>query len=138
MELSAFGAIIKFAMDREEAIAARVTTLSGDGGPSLGPVGDEIHADARKSVKLLERTRREHVNELVLEPVTGLDTSDYGLEELPSGGLTGSEALEYLTRTLDTMIRFYTDAASRITNPEAKRTFGRIAKTKARLRARLQ
>jgi hypothetical protein len=138
MELSAFGAVIKFAMDREEDVAARVTALAGDDSSSLGELGDEIRADARKSVGLLERTRREHVNELVLEPVVGLESSDYELQELPSSGLTGPQAFEHLARTLDTMIRFYTEAAARITNPEAKRTFGRIAKAKARLRARIQ
>ena len=84
MELTAFGAVIKFAMDLEEEVAARVETLAGHDGVSMGKLGDEISAHARKNIKLLERTRREHVNELVLEPATGLDSSDYELETLPS------------------------------------------------------
>ena len=137
MELTAFGAVIKFAMDLEEEVAARVETLAGHDGVSMGKLGDEISAHARKNIKLLERTRREHVNELVLEPVTGLDSSDYELEKLPSGGLTTSRALEYVMRILKTLIRFYADAAERITNPEAKRTFSRIFDKKVRLCARI-
>jgi hypothetical protein len=139
MELTAFGAIMKFAMDREEEITALVKTMqSAEGSPSFEELGDRIAADAAKSTKLLERTRREHVNELVLEPVTGLDGSNYDLKERASGQLARLEAGKYLLGMLEAIIAFYGDAAARITNPEARRTFDRIAKAKVRLKASIE
>ncbi|MFH1312891.1 MAG: hypothetical protein ABIJ00_06650 [Candidatus Eisenbacteria bacterium] len=138
MELSAFGAIMKFAMDREADVRTVITTMKSAEGFSLKELGEMIAADATKSIKLIEQTRREHVNELILEPVSGLDSSNYEFKELASGELTELQTGEYLTGILDVIIGFYMEAAARITNPEATRTFNRIAKAKMKLKASLE
>jgi hypothetical protein len=139
MELSAFGAIMKFAMEREEEIAAVMKRIGSVGGESFRKLGERIAADAAKSIKFLERTRREHVNELILEePTTGLFVDDYLCERPPREQPTPAEAGRYLIDMLDVIIRFYTDAAAKATNPEAARTFNRIAKKKAKLKASLE
>lgn len=135
MELSTFGAIMKFAMDREKEIGqilermGRTETLS-----AFEDLSARIASDSKRSMRFLERTRRESVNEVVLEAITGLESSDYLFEGHPQRDLLPRESGEYVLSVLDRIIRFYTDAASRITNAEARRTFSRLAERKRKLR----
>jgi hypothetical protein len=138
MELSAFGAIMKFAMDREEDITTFVKQVGSVGGSAFTKLGERVAEDAAKSIKFLERTRREHVNELILEPTTGLFVDDYVCERPPPEQPTPAEAGRYIADMLEVVIKFYTDAAAKTTNPEAARTFTRIAKKKTRLKASLE
>ncbi len=135
MELTTFGAIMKFAMDCEEEI---VNTLEGMAGnadlPSFGGLLDGIISESKKSMKLLERTRREGINEVILHPITGVESDNYSLQDRPTSDLTTREVGEYLAETSDRLIRFYTDAAPKITNPEAMRVFKRIAAKRLKLR----
>ncbi len=128
MELTTFGAIMKFAMDREEEI---VNTLEGMAGnadlESFGGLLGRIISEGKKNMKLLERTRREGINEVILHPITGLESDDYSLQDPPTSDLTSRELVEYLAETSDRLIRFYTDAALKIPNPEAMRVFKRLA-----------
>ena len=80
-----------------------------------------------------------HVNELILEePPTGLMMVDYIYPDSAPEQPTPAEAGRYLADMLDVIIRFYTDAAAKATNPEAARTFTRIARKKAAIRVSLE
>jgi rubrerythrin len=135
MELTTFGAIMKFAMDGEEEIVNTLEGLAGNADlPSFGGLLDRIISESKKSRKLLERTRREGINEVILHPITGLDSDNYSLQDPPTGDLTSREVGKYLTETSDRLIRFYTDAAPKITNPEAMRVFKRLAARRLELK----
>ena len=135
MELTTFGAIMKFAMDCEEEIVNILEGMAGNAdSPSFGGLLDRIISEGKKNTKLLERARREGINEVILHPITGLESDNYSLQDPPTSGLTSREFGEYLAETCERLIRFYTDAAPKITNPEAMRVFKRLAAKRLNLK----
>ena len=135
MELTTFGAIMKFAMDREKAVADTLERLAeNESLSSFRELTDRIIKDCKKNARILERTRREGINEVILHPITGLDGDTYQFEDRSAEDLTPGEFGGYLAETSDTLIRFYADAAPKITNPEAMRVFKRLAAQRLKLR----
>jgi hypothetical protein len=70
VELNKFGVILKFALDMEER-AAEFYEAAGNPAPS--PQRKSAGQEARKNVVRLQRMRRELVNEMLLEPISGFD-----------------------------------------------------------------
>ena len=70
MELNKFGVILKFALDMEER-AAEFYEAARNAAPS--PERKSAGQEARKNIVRLQRMRRELVNEMLLEPITGFD-----------------------------------------------------------------
>jgi hypothetical protein len=135
MELSTFGAIMKFAMDREAEMADILGKMAANEDlSSFRGLADRIIGDSKKNARLLERTRREGINEVILHPITGIDGDAYQSQDRSGEKLTPREFGEYLAETSDNLIRFYTDAAPKITNPEAMRVFKRLAARGLKLR----
>ena len=134
MKLSTFGAIMKLAMDCERQITAILEKLGRTSRPEgFNDLSERILGDSKKSLNLLERVRRESINEVILEPTTGLEDSDYRLEDRLCEELSAPEFGRYLEDALERTCRFYTDAASKISNPEAARVFKRLAQQKMNL-----
>jgi len=80
MELATFGAIMTFALEMEKQ-AADFYTEAAHG--ELEEIFSSLALDSRKRMKRLERTRREGVAEMILEPITGLNGDDYRVELPP-------------------------------------------------------
>jgi hypothetical protein len=106
MDLNTFGAIMTFAIQFEERIAAFYRE-SGDAARA---------ADAEKRRATLERVRRENVVEIQLEPIEGLNAADYALTAADAAGIEA------------TAVRFYTDVAPRIAAREAARALEKMGK----------
>jgi len=138
MELNTFGALLKFALELEEAAARSYDEAAKAARDEALRSGLAARAEsARKNRQRLERVRREQVNEMLLEPIEGLRESDYraGGDASPAAAdddLTASAAeLEAACE------RFYRDAAERLSIPEVVRSFQRLADAHARNRAQL-
>jgi len=77
-ELTNFGSLIRFAVELEAATSAfyeAAATLQGSGG-TPGRF-DDLGTQHANRGRLLERTRQRSLNEMVLEPITGLDGRRY-------------------------------------------------------------
>jgi rubrerythrin len=139
MMLRTFGALVTGALQLEESLATyyeRAAQCAGEGAAKtlLNGLGEETRALSRR----LERVRREQVNEMLLEPIPGLDPADYVLP-LETAGDTSEEAI--LTRALEaeeTIARYYRDAAEQMPVPEARRSLSRTADVHTRQAARLR
>ena len=79
----------------------------------------------------VERSRREYVNEMLLEPIMGLSPSDYACEpELPSE--MGYQAMLGLAVELEASTqRLYLAAIEKIKIPQLARVFRRLARENA-------
>src|SRR5574340_796544 len=124
MELTTFGAVLKFALEQEAALAG-LYAAAAEAGRELPA---ELAANGERNRKRLELIRRQQVNEMLLEAVQGLDTEDYRLDAGDAARLEAAEA---------TLERFYREAAARLSLPEVVRSFGRLAEEHAQTRARL-
>ncbi len=114
--LNTFGAILTYAIDLESRLAAYYT--------ALGNADRSAEADGRRA--RLERVRRENVVEITLEPIEGLDESNYALN-LDDQSPAGQMAVE------QTAVRFYADVAPKINVRQAQRALERCGKAHAAL-----
>lgn len=115
MELGTFGAILKFAMDIEQEVSSFYESASSvvKDQELVGQFQD-LHKRGQKRVKTLERVRRENVTEMILEPITGLDSENYKLAtEMPSGA-EEKDVQELAVGIEKGLLEFYTHAAAKI------------------------
>jgi rubrerythrin len=122
MELATFGAIMTFALELEQRAAVFYEQAASG---SLKEPFLDLAKRAHKRAKRIERTRREGVAEMILEPITGMNGEDYTVDLVPAGD--ESERLGRAIRLVETSIRFYQDAAEKIPVKEVARTCQRMA-----------
>jgi len=137
-ELTTFGAVLRFAMELEAASSAfyesASTVLSKDG---AGTLVRELAAQHANRHRLLERTRQMKLNEMVLEPISGLEGHRYVFDATPApkdSVLRRAMDLEGIAQT------FYVDSATvaRSLLTEAARTFRKLAEENGRNADRLR
>jgi rubrerythrin len=139
MKLGTAGAVLAFAIDLEARSAEfyeEAASLAKD--PAHSEVYLSLAEDKRERKKLLERSRREYVNEILLEPIDGLEASQYlvqtdlSSEKDPGAARQVAEKLEANSR------RLYLDAAELITLPQIARVLRKLAQGNADHRLRLE
>lgn len=117
MALNQFGAVMTFAVELEEALAAFYTAAAA----ALPDHAEELRkrsGEARKRSQKLQRSRRNDITEITLEPIEGLAAADYALDT-SSYSPASIDALER------NAARFYADAAPKINVREARRLLER-------------
>lgn len=122
MELGTFGAIISFAIELEEQTHNYYQELEQT---SLSGTTSQLINGSKKRITRLHRTRQELVTEMILEPITGLDSADYEIPitlDLNDVGLR-DQAVQLETNLHD----FYSNTASLIPMKEVERAFQRLA-----------
>lgn len=136
-ELTNFGSLVRFALTLEEAAASFYEGLASAGaGDERTALAKELANRHRQRHRLLERIRR-HVNEMILEPISGLDGRRYVFDPGPAIGPEGivrGVALE------ETAARFYSDSsvAAKSLLAEAARTFRKFGEESAEDAVRLR
>ncbi len=122
VELNTFGAILRFAMEWERrAIAFYEENARNHWLASFL----ELAQGARRRLRRLEQARQEGIAEMILEPITGLDSASYRLEQPKEAD---SDALLGYARNLEEMAaHFYQDAAARMPIREVARLFQNLA-----------
>lgn len=140
MELTTFGALLKFALELEGKAAALYEEAAQIAREAETREGFEAWAVAgKKNRKKLERIRRENINEMLLESIEGLQADDYGVKEQPSQEGMGDDELLALALQLEGALeRFYREAAERLSLPEVERGFAGLAEAHAQRKAELE
>ena len=133
MPLTTFGSILNFAEQLEVQDSAFYEIVAAN--PSCAALKDlfeHFAADAKKNEKVVQRTRRENVTEMILEPIQGFTRGPFceaceGAETLGAG-----EALAAARRLEERAQQYYTAAAAKIKAlPEVSRALKQIAKKRA-------
>ncbi len=138
MELSSFGAIIEFAILREAEVKEILEeAMENEQLRDLHDLLGRMIADSRKSMKLLERTRRESINEMIIAPITGLNASDYDFERKAAARMSAPEFSRYVASILDRTIAFYEESAGKMPIEDARRALAQLGKRKTSLKASL-
>jgi hypothetical protein len=114
--LNTFGAILTYAIEQE----ARLADYYKKGGNT-----EQASAAAKRQSKL-ERARSLYVLEITLEPIEGLDETNYTLN-LNDTSAAGQKAVAA------TAARFYSEVAPRINVRDAQRTLEKCGKEYAAL-----
>lgn len=130
-EITNFGTLVRFALELERVAAAMDEELASD--PSCASGAEVLRALAenhRARVALLEETRREKLNEAVLEPISDIRGSDYFVDTSVPTGAGPKAAAVHAAKVEETSARFYADTARTAKNilHGAVRIFERMAK----------
>lgn len=125
MKLATFGAVMRFAIEREAEAERRYLAAAG-----AGVAPDYLEALARsrrKRRQALERARQENVAEMILESIHDLDGDDFAVTpsalDAPPAKVLGSLA-DFEAATA----RFHDVAAEKVGLAEVARQLTRLAK----------
>jgi rubrerythrin len=130
MPLINFGAILNFAETLEQddiAFYRRAASLSD--APARRERFQAFAEGGRKHVSLIQRTRRENVTEMILEPIRDFRRDAYLNEADRAEGMNPDDILEVAMVREQRAIRYYNDAAAKIRAlPEVSRVLKMLAK----------
>ena len=129
MALSTFGAIMGFAAEiigqTRDTYKALIEKAKN---PALKEALQELAVEKGKNYSLMEKTRRENVTEMILEPITGLHEEDY---EVDLKGLEQKDDANLLRVALileEREKKFFQDASTKVPLPEVARIFRKISR----------
>ena len=121
MSLTQFGSILSYAILLEEKLERFYKDLASK---ENGILSKEFSIRAKACVKRkqrLERSRRENITEITLEPIEGLDENKYLLN-------LSSKSLQDLDTNEKQIITFYFDVTPKINILETRRVLKRCQK----------
>jgi hypothetical protein len=122
MELGTFGAIISVALELEQQTYVYYEKLKQT---NLFDHTSQLLNGSQKRISRLVRIRQELVTEMILEPITGIESSDYELSI--TQGLDDVGQLEQAILLERNLHSFYSNVAPLIPMKEVERAFLRLA-----------
>lgn len=140
MPLKNFGSILNFAAELEASdrafyLAASVNSSCAENKTLF----EEFAVDEKKNEKTMLRTRREHVTEMILEPIHDFSREPFLTDKAGVETMTLEQVLAKAAEIEEKAQRFYAKAAEKLSAlPEVGRTLARTARRRAAHRARLE
>ena len=130
MPLENFGSILNFAEELESQDLEFYEAVAGN--PACGAhkqMFEQFAANARKNIKTVQRTRRENVTEMILEPIKDFVRAPYCEVCQVAPDMTVEDALATAKRLEDRAVRYYMEAAAKIKAlPEVARALKLLGK----------
>jgi len=130
MPLENFGSILNFAEELESQDQEFYEAVAGNPACSEHKqIFEQFAADAKKNLKTVQRTRRENVTEMILEPIKDFVRAPYCEVCRAAPDMTAEDALATANRLEDRAVRYYTEAAAKINaQPEVARALKLLGK----------
>ena len=137
-KLGTFGALMRFAAQLEKEAAQRYADWGRE--PDLGGRFGALADSHRKRADQLARMVQEQLNEMTLEPIGGLDASDYLPPEGPPSGADAAARTAWAREVEARLARLYEDATQRAGHVlgGAARSLQRLARQSRRAIEELQ
>lgn len=134
MPLTNFGAILNFAekVEQEDMDFYRKASSTAAAEP-YRLLFDMFVSEGKKHISLVQRTRRENVTEMILEPIKDFVRDSYQLRVENAGDLDSTAMLTAAVAMENRAIRYYGDAAEKIRAlPEVSRALKTLAKKRTK------
>jgi rubrerythrin len=106
--------------------------------PGLREILQILSVEGEKSRSLMEKTRRENVTEMILEPITGLRQEDYEIDLKVKDQMQDADLLKAALVFEERERKFFADVSSKVPLPEVARVFRKIAQKKQENLTKLQ
>jgi rubrerythrin len=130
MPLENFGSILNFAEELEKHDLDFYQALSEN--PACAAekaLFERFAADTRKNIQTVQRTRRENVTEMILEPIRNFNRTPYRASFEPADSMTFDSAMAASREIERRAHRYYVEAALKLKAlPEVARALSGIAK----------
>ena len=130
MPLTNFGAILNFAekVEQTDMDFYRQASEKTAAAPHQELLGS-FARESKKHISLIQRTRRENVTEMILEPIRDFVRDSYQLTVDDAGAMDGPAILAAAVKLERRAIDYYSDAAEKIRAlPEVSRALKTLAK----------
>jgi rubrerythrin len=136
MPLTNFGAVLTFAEQLEqEDMAFYSKAAAAAGSTPLAELFANLAKENKKNVALVQRTRRENVTEMILEPIRDFSRAPYELKIEDLAGPDSAAATSLENRA----IGYYRDAAEKMRAlPEVARALKMLAKKRGKRLERIE
>lgn len=140
-ECTTFGAVIRFALELEKGAAGVCEEFSKQ--PQLAAAAEtfkELAAVHKKRGSLLETTRQQKLNEMILEPIQDLHGDQYFIRtDFPKSADLKTSA-KFVADIEEKSARFYTDASkvAKTLLSEAARIMDKMGKDNLAFKAKLE
>lgn len=133
MPLNNFGSILNFAEELErQHLAFYEGAARNPGCADLADRFQQFAKDGHKHIKTIQRTRRENVTEMILEPIRDFYRAPYTLAPVDPSGRTLAAVLAEARQIEQTAEAFYQAAMEKIKAlPEVARALKTIGKKRA-------
>jgi len=105
---------------------------------TLREVLQVLSAEEGKSHSLMEKTRRENVTEMILEPISGLHQEDYGIDLKVVDPMEDADLLRAALVLEEREKKFFNDVSIKVPLPEVARIFRKMTQKKQENLAKLQ
>ncbi|MDJ0986637.1 MAG: ferritin-like domain-containing protein [Desulfobacterales bacterium] len=130
MPLENFGSILNFAEELElQDLGFYKILVDNPACAEHKAMFQSFAATIDKNVKNVQRTRRENVTEMILEPIKDFIRTPFCEECVGVDKMNAAEALDAARRLEDRAVRYYTEAASKIkAQPEVARALKLLGK----------
>jgi len=139
MPLNSFGAILNFAENVEKEDMAFYQTAATQAEATIHLKFASLAIEGKKHIAQIQRTRRENVTEMILEPIQDFERSSY---QMHIGDPAEMDAETLMTTAISLearAIRYYGDAARKMRAlPEVARALQTLAKKRKGRRERLE
>lgn len=111
-EINSFGTLVRFAIGLEHhALAFTEACAERTDLASRADLLSRLQRDHRRRSRRLERLKREQLNEVVLEPISGMERDRYLPPALPTPDRDASQVIQDLAALEQNTARFYADSA---------------------------
>jgi len=115
MPLTSFGSILTFAEKFEiQDMAFYSEVVNNPGCNELKEVIEPFTKEGKKLISIVQRTRRENVTEMILEPIQDFVRAPFCIEKMDGTGMNQEKAMETVKAMEQRSIDFYTSAAIKI------------------------
>ena len=134
MPLTNFGAILNFAekVEQDDMEFYRKASSTAAAEP-YRLLFDMFVNEGKKHISLVQRTRRENVTEMILEPIRDFVRDSYQLTVDDAGAMDSTAILTAAVTLEKRAIRYYGDAAEKICAlPEVSRALKTLAKKRTK------
>lgn len=140
MPLTNFGSILNFAETLERRHLDFYAAAAHN--PACAALTDQLalfSEDGRKHIRTIQRTRRENVTEMILEPIRDFQRAPYDTAVADPAGHDAAGVLAQARQLEETAEAYYRTAAEKIRAlPEVARALKTLAKKRARRRQALE
>ncbi len=140
-ECNTFGSAIRFALELEKGAAGVYEDLSKEPhAASAAEMFKALAAAHKKRGELLEFTRQQKLNEMILEPIQDIRREDYLIDTRTPKGVDVKGAAKFAAQIEAQSAKFYLDAARIAKNlmAEAARIMDKLGKESLANKAKLE
>jgi rubrerythrin len=140
-ECTTFGSVIRFALELEKGASGVCEELAKE--PKAAAAAETFKALAaahKKRGELLEFTRQQKLNEMILEPIQDIKRENYLIDTRTPKGADVKTAAKFAARIEETSSKFYLDSAkiAKMLMAEAARIMDKLGKENLANKAKLE